>query len=131
MGGGGDQFSCLRGYFEESEALHIRDSWPCTYQQMVQVPKYWLCSWLTSCWPTLTLELLQAVDKSGKNGLRNLVEYVVGVRQTTKLPRIVCDFVSCYVMFPLVPSPRLAPAFWSSLPKSQRARCILCQCTNC
>lgn len=81
------QFALEQGFFEGKIKEELATCWPPTYMYFNQIPKYWLVGWLQQCNANFTSELAQAVDKSDKDALRMLVEFVTGLKPQIKLPR--------------------------------------------
>ena len=81
------QFALEQGFFEGKVKEELASCWPPTYMYFSQIPNYWLVGWLQQCTTSFTSELAQAVDKSDKDALRMLVEFVTGLKPQTKLPR--------------------------------------------
>eukprot|EP00974_Lingulodinium_polyedra_P113122 10949315-Lingulodinium_polyedra.AAC.1 len=80
-------FSVISGFFAEKSATEQVDNWPPTYIYCNQIPKYWVVGWLGELNKSFTVELGQAVDKSDKDALRILFEFVTGLKPLAKLPR--------------------------------------------
>jgi hypothetical protein len=75
-------------FFMPKKEVCLQDKWADTYMRIDQVPKYWLQQWLLAEFPNVfTEKMLQVIDKKSKSGIRELIEYVTGVRIHAKLPR--------------------------------------------
>ena len=75
------------GFFVGKVNMELAACWPPTYMYFNQVPKYWLCGWLQNLNHKFDKSLAQAVDKSDKDALRMLVEFITGLKPQVKLPR--------------------------------------------
>jgi hypothetical protein len=81
------QFALEQGFFEGKAKEELATCWPPTYMYFNQIPKYWLAGWLQQLNSLFSSDLAQAVDKSDKDALRMLVEFVTGLKPQLKLPR--------------------------------------------
>lgn len=85
-------FGCLQAlrddFFLSKGESHMAEAWPSSYVRFDQIPKYWMISWLLSLGLFWTADALQSVDKSSRNGIRELVEFLTGIRMHSKLPRV-------------------------------------------
>lgn len=89
-------FPCLQAlredFFSKKPEAHQAEQWPSSYVRLDQVPKYWLLSWLLTLTPLVwTTEQLQAVDRKSKMALRQIVEFLTGIKIYMKLPRVCLD----------------------------------------
>lgn len=81
------QFALEQGFFEGKIKEELDTCWPPTYMYLNQIPKYWLAGWLCNLNKNFPQDLAQAVDKSDRDALRMLVEFITGLKPQVKLPR--------------------------------------------